>query len=69
MLNTIRDNEAYRRAYQKPSETVQGVTTDLHASLAFVQPRGVPSSVKPTINYVDRRFIHGASHQQNGGGE
>lgn len=54
LLNAVKDVEECRFAYFKPAETVEGLISDLHSSLA-IQPT---SSVSPALNanFIDRRY-------------
>lgn len=61
-LNAVRKVEDCRLAYHKPTESVQGKMSDLHASLSSAEhlPTGSSSRLpdeKPTTPFVDRRYL------------
>lgn len=66
ILNGVKDVDACRLAYHKPAETVQGVISDLHASLATMdtQNRVLGTQLQPAAHFVDRRVVRGNSNRQ-----
>lgn len=60
LLKTVKDVDEGRLAYQKPADTVKGVISDLHASLATCKRTETCSSNKNSglnINYVGRKYV------------
>lgn len=60
LLNAVQDVIDCLQAYHKPADTVQGVISDLHASLAMTsrhQPPPRPVTNGLDINYVDLRYV------------
>lgn len=56
LLNAVRDVESCRLAYHKPADTVQGVISDLHASLSTAK-QDILKLAEPSAHPVDRRYI------------
>ena len=54
LLNAVKDVESCRFAYFKPADTVEGLISDLHSSLA-VEPSS-KSSPAVDAHFIDRRF-------------
>lgn len=65
LLNAVRDVESCRLAYHKPAETVQGVISDLHASIAAMK-NSDSSSPEPSAHLVDRRYIRNGDDRNRG---
>lgn len=58
LLNAVKDVKDCQLAYHKPADTVQGVISDLHASLATLKTRGTEATAfEPSANFVDRRLV------------
>lgn len=53
LLNSVKKVEACRLAYQKPAETLQGIISDLHASVATVRTSDLSD---PVVHYTDRHY-------------
>lgn len=52
LLNAVKNVESCRPTYQKPAESLQGIISDLHASIATGMKT---QSHDPSALYVDRR--------------
>lgn len=63
LLNSVRDVEACRLAYHKPADTVQGVISDLHASLATLKIE----NPAPSAHFVDRQYFRTNGDRRKGG--
>lgn len=69
LFNAVQNVDAFRLAYHKPAETVQGLIPDLYASLAVTFRVNVPGPVFHTeiaIHYADRRYMCPASSKFQG---
>lgn len=67
LLNSVRDVAECRLAYHKPADTVQGVISDLHASLATSESFAGSSSLQQPISahLVDRKYYHADNSRNN----
>ena len=54
LLNAVKDVESCRFAYFKPADTVEGLISDLHSSLA-IEPSSI-TSPDVDAHFIDRRF-------------
>lgn len=59
LFNSVKEVEARRLAYQKPAETLQGIVSDLHASVATVRTTDLSD---PVALYTGRHY-----HRRNQG--
>lgn len=61
LLNAVKDVESCRLAYQKPAPSLQGIISDLHASIATASSA---NTLEPTAFYIDRKY-----HKRNKGSD
>ena len=62
LLNAISDVEACRLAYQKPADTLQGIISDLHSSLATFYAKNINAT--SNAFFIDRKFHNRSKHKK-----